>query len=65
MSENTQTPQPQQQQNINEDEFYEQLLFAIDQAKPPSIWRERAFFMVVGLLGGMGIGVVLIIFAIK
>jgi len=72
---NPQTPQPQNpstqnpntatQELITQDEFYDELLYAIDAAKPPSIWKERFFFMTVGTLAGIGVGVVLILFAIK
>jgi len=49
------------QEEVLGDEFYDMLLSAIDEAKPPSIWKERLFFMLVGLLGGMGLGVLIIV----
>jgi len=45
---------------LEEAEFYELLLEALDSAKPPSIWVERALFFLFGLLGGVGLGAFII-----
>ena len=64
MSEQPQQPK-EEEKKITEDEFYDELLIAIDESKPPSVWRERLFFIALGLLAGLGLGVFFIVFVAK
>ena len=61
----TSNSQKQEEEKISEKEFYEEMLYSIDKARPPSIWKERFFFMLIGILGGIGLGFALMILYVK
>ena len=39
--------------------YHEILLEALEEVKPPSIWRDRILFFIISSLGGLGLGLII------